>query len=450
MKRWLSLALALCLLTGLLQGSCLAALPTAEPLLDASPQMIVGAVENKIAEIYDLTGSRHTLHFPFTVEDYADLEDFKAQKSAVLHPLMTALFAADMKGRDHITVRTSYGMVSGQGQIKQYYYTVELTVHSSLPLRAEMDRLLASVAGMTPREQVEALRQSLHGEIAYDEGTIDTSGSFLALVEKRAVCMGYSRAFMELCRQLEIPCLALVNDLHMWNAVYLEGKWQMLDITWDLPLCDQIEQAGHEYDPGVYRRAQNYFQNRFINRGRAKSVAFGDLQRSWYTTAVEYTLGRRLFYGVSNAAFGPEETMTRGMFVTVLGRLAGAAPAESTFADVPKGAYYAGFVGWAEQLGVVSGVSAIRFAPGDPITREQLACMLVRFADGMTIPLAEPSETPFADDTLIARWAAEAVYRCRAAGLLHGKGANYFDPRGQATRAEVATVLYNLYKFTNY
>ena len=122
MKRWLSLALALCLLTGLLQGSCLAALPTAEPLLDASPQMIVGAVENKIAEIYDLTGSRHTLHFPFTVEDYADLEDFKAQKSAVLHPLMTALFAADMKGRDHINVRTSYGMVSGQGRIKQYYY----------------------------------------------------------------------------------------------------------------------------------------------------------------------------------------------------------------------------------------------------------------------------------------------------------------------------------------
>ncbi|MBQ6947762.1 MAG: S-layer homology domain-containing protein [Clostridia bacterium] len=446
MKRWLCCLLAVCLVVGSFAGVSRAATPQSYPLYNATPQLIAGAVENKIAEIYDLTGTRHTLNFPFSADAFASINDFKEQMGGVLHPLMTALFASDMKGRDHITVRTSYGMLTTAGVVKQYYYTVELTVHSSVPLREEMDRLEESVRGLTPTEQVKRLQRQLHQSIAYDEGTLDSSGTFLALVEKRAVCMGYSRAFMELCRRLDIPCIALVNDTHMWNAVYLEDRWQMLDVTWNLPLCDEITAAGHDYDVGVYRRAQYYYQNRYLNRGRAKSVQFSDLEKSWYNTAVEYALGRHLFYGVSETSFAPHEAMTRGMFVTVLGRLAGAAGQPCDFADVPQKAYYAGYVGWAKAAGIVSGVSDTRFAPEEQITREQLARLLVGFADYKMLSLREEEAVPFADDTAIARWAKEAVYRCRSAGLLSGKGHNEFDPAGQATRAEVATVLYNLCK----
>ncbi len=442
MKRTLCLLLAVTLLLSACSVGCLAATPDAFPVADLSPQRIVGAVENKIEEIYWRTGTSHTIHFPFSPENYRDIQDFKEQISQVMHPLMTAVFAADMSGRDHITVRTAYSMLSSGGKARQYYYTVELTVHTAPELLEELERLLRMVDGLSPAEQVDALQTYLYENITYDEGTIDASGSMLALIGKRAVCMGYSRALMELCRQLRIPCIALVNETHMWNAVFVEGRWQMLDVTWNIPRCEIIDQKGHGYDPGVYERAQNYYQNQYLNRGFVKIIDFTDLQEQWYRIPVAYTLGRGLFYGESATRFAPHRPMTRGMFVTVLGRLAGATAQSAPFTDVPTGAYYAGYVGWAAAQGIVSGVGGGHFAPEEEITREQLCCMIHRFAGSRQVSLPPSQAAVFADDAMLSSWARESVYRCRAAGLVTGKGNERFDPQGSATRAEVAVILH--------
>ena len=137
--------------------------------------------------------------------------------------------------------------------------------------------------------------------------------------------------------------------------------------------------------------------------------------------------------------------MTRGMFVTALGRLAGVDPADyqsGKFTDVKADAYYAPYVNWAAKTGIVSGTTDTTFAPDTNINREQMAVIMKNYAVklGYTVPKALEAVT-FADNASISSWAKEAVKSMQQAGILAGKTNNRFDPAGTATRAEVATVL---------
>ena len=137
--------------------------------------------------------------------------------------------------------------------------------------------------------------------------------------------------------------------------------------------------------------------------------------------------------------------MTRGMFVTALGRLAGINPDSyqtGKFTDVKADAYYAPYVNWAAQNGIVEGVTATTFAPDTNINREQMAVIMKNYAAklGYDLPQTLKAVT-FADNTQISSWAKDAVKSMQQAGILAGKANNRFDPKGTATRAEVATVL---------
>ncbi len=449
MKRTVSLLLCLVLLLGVMSMSAFAAAPeNVFPVRNPSAMLIAGAVDNEIDRIYDDIGKKSTLYFPFSPAEYESLEQFRDILRRDVLPLMNALFSADMAGRDYITVRSAYGASTLEGKAQEYYYIVTLQVYGNAELRREMDSILKKVKGDTPREQVLWLQNYLFTNIVYDDDTLSSSGTQLALMEGRGVCMGYTRAMLELCRRLNIPCFCVVNDTHMWNSVYLEGSWQMLDATWNIPLCDVIDGDEHEYDASLYRKTVTFIKNRVHYKGKAAGYLMEDIEAGWYRSAVEYCLGAGLFKGVTHTRFAPDEQMTRGMFVTVLGRLAGAKERhDHGFADVKKGSYYAGFVGWAKESGIVNGVSDTRFAPDEPITREQLCKMMAGFAKVQGTPLAEPSQKHFADHDLISKWARRSVYRCAAAGLVQGKGKNRFDPLGSATRAEVAVILHNYGKF---
>ena len=137
-------------------------------------------------------------------------------------------------------------------------------------------------------------------------------------------------------------------------------------------------------------------------------------------------------------------TITRGMFVTLLGRVANIEPSDykqSSFNDVPNAAYYMPYVEWAKGQGIVNGVSATKYAPNDLVTREQMAVMLENFAKayGITLPEIEESKT-FTDASEIASWSKSAVQTMQKAGIITGKAGNRFDPKGKATRAEGAAV----------
>ena len=173
--------------------------------------------------------------------------------------------------------------------------------------------------------------------------------------------------------------------------------------------------------------------------------AFTDVNNHWAKDNMLFVVSRGLLSGTSATTFSPNTGMTRGMFVTALGRLAGVDPTDyqaSRFTDVKEDAYYAPYVNWAAKTGVVSGTTDTAFAPDTNINREQMAVIMKNYAAklGYTIPKTL-EVVNFADSAGISSWAKEAVKSMQQAGILAGKTNNCFDPAGTATRAEVAAVL---------
>ena len=173
--------------------------------------------------------------------------------------------------------------------------------------------------------------------------------------------------------------------------------------------------------------------------------AFTDVNNHWAKDNMLFVVSRGLLSGTSATTFSPNTGMTRGMFVTALGRLAGVDPTDyqaSRFTDVKEDAYYAPYVNWAAKTGVVSGTTDTTFAPDTNINREQMAVIMKNYAAklGYTIPKTLEAVN-FADSAGISSWAKEAVKSMQQAGILAGKTNNCFDPAGTATRAEVAAVL---------
>lgn len=173
--------------------------------------------------------------------------------------------------------------------------------------------------------------------------------------------------------------------------------------------------------------------------------AFTDITGHWAADNILFAASRGLLSGTSDTTFSPDTGMTRGMFMTALGRLAGINPDSyqtGKFTDVKADAYYAPYVNWAAQTGIVEGVTDTTFAPDTNINREQMAVIMKNYAAklGYDLPQTLKAVT-FADNTQISSWAKDAVKSMQQAGILAGKVNNRFDPKGTATRAEVATVL---------
>jgi hypothetical protein len=219
---------------------------------------------------------------------------------------------------------------------------------------------------------------------------------------------------------------------------------------------------------------------------------------SWYYDAVSYVTGKGLFNGTSATAFSPQSTMTRGMFVTVLGRYANVKiPGGGTgtitktsvnmrsepntgsavvavldidttvtilsFADGwyrvscgsnkgyvrgdlmtenETGAYYGPYVQWACSSGVETGATASNFMPDKDITREEICAMLYNYAKNARLDITPvTTQSVFADDSLINPSYKTAVCAMQQLGVVKGRGANEFAPGANATRAEVAVML---------
>ena len=175
--------------------------------------------------------------------------------------------------------------------------------------------------------------------------------------------------------------------------------------------------------------------------GECPLSPFSDLdENAWYHDGVHWTLDEGVMKGVGGGRFVPDGTTSRAMLVTVLWRLAGepASDAPMGFADVAPEAWYAGAVRWAYSRGVVTGYTAECFGPGDPVTREQLAAILWRYAGS---PEAEENLERFQDAGTASPWALEALRWAVRTGLLRGVDAETLRPDAGATRAQTAAVL---------
>ncbi|GEM_PF-3388840 len=183
--------------------------------------------------------------------------------------------------------------------------------------------------------------------------------------------------------------------------------------------------------------------------GAGSSAEFADISGHWAENVIKIVVEKGLLVGTGDNKFSPDLKVTRGMLVTILGRLAGAdisSYESSKFNDVDFAQYYAKSIAWAAEAGIVAGVADDRFAPDTEITREQLAVIFMNYAKFAEIDLTKTTDetTDFADIDEISSWAKSSVTEAQKAGLVSGKENNLFDPKGTATRAEVAAILVRL------
>ncbi len=164
---------------------------------------------------------------------------------------------------------------------------------------------------------------------------------------------------------------------------------------------------------------------------------------AWYKDAVQYAYDNGLMTGVSAHEFAPEATTTRAMIVSMLARLEGVESAESAgFADVAANDWYATAVNWAAASGITSGTGDGNFSPNTAITREQLAAILMNYAQykGQDVSARATLDT-YNDATAISSWANDVMSWAVAEGLLTGVTNDQLQPQGNATRAQVAAIL---------
>lgn len=163
----------------------------------------------------------------------------------------------------------------------------------------------------------------------------------------------------------------------------------------------------------------------------------------WFADAVQYMLDNGMMNGVTDTTFGPGTTTTRGMIVTILYRLEGEPDTTaSSFTDVASGMYYADAVAWAQANSIVTGITETIFAPDQAITREQMAAILYRYAQYKGYDVTASNDlSSYTDASRISAYATTAMQWANAEGLITGNTSTTINPTGNATRAEVATIL---------
>lgn len=171
---------------------------------------------------------------------------------------------------------------------------------------------------------------------------------------------------------------------------------------------------------------------------------FNDVSANdWFASAVDYVTGKGMMNGTADNTFSPKANTTRGMVVTVLYRLENQpSTSAASFTDVASGAYYANAVAWANANGIVSGYGSGKFGPNDKVTREQLAAILYRYAQYKKYDVSgAKSLDGYTDAQSVSSYAVPALQWANAVGVVTGKSGNKLDPKGNATRAEVAAML---------
>lgn len=210
--------------------------------------------------------------------------------------------------------------------------------------------------------------------------------------------------------------------------------------------CDDICDEGYDEKSGYGVFNPNLFYENLSLFDKGEISCFSDVKKAdWYYDSVCYAEQNRLFSGVSNTEFAPNEYLTRAMLVTVLYRAEGKPTVNKSvpFADVEIGSYYENAVLWAQQNDIVNGISETEFAPDVNITREQIAAIIYRYAELKNI-VPEDSwmvQLHYEDLDNISDYASKAVMYCKLKDIMQGRENNKFEPKSNATRAEAAAIL---------
>lgn len=274
------------------------------------------------------------------------------------------------------------------------------------------------------------------------------------------------------CSRNQLACVDMRNNENLWSVDCSENQRVVAvsaERTFDLSTIPGFRMASASDWRGgtvqgtiLHFNADADFVTYFYDCGNARAdtftlisdipgpLPFTDVKKdSWYENDVRFVFRNGLMVGTDETTFRPQSPTTRGMIVTILYRLEDEPPIScyNPFRDVPAGKYYSGAVEWALYHDIVYGYTQDKFGPNDSVTREQLATFLFRYAmdkDYSTSDWADLSG--FVDANKISNYADIPMRWAVGAGLLYGKENRTLDPRGKATRAEVAAILHRFYE----
>ena len=175
-----------------------------------------------------------------------------------------------------------------------------------------------------------------------------------------------------------------------------------------------------------------------------KCAAYTDIPTDWAKEGICFVIENGLMVGTTSTTFAPKDTLTRAMLVTVLYRMAGSptVDAPSGFTDVADGQWYSDAIAWAAANGIVNGVGGNKFAPSEPVTREQLAAIFFRYAKAEAPEADVLSGYP--DAEAISTYARDAMAWAVSTGLVTGSkeaDGTYLAPQGLAAREQAAAIL---------
>lgn len=183
-----------------------------------------------------------------------------------------------------------------------------------------------------------------------------------------------------------------------------------------------------------------------IQKEETAASKFIDIDGHWAERGIEFAVEKGLFNGTSEITFSPDMAMSRGMFVTVLGRLSGEdISGTCTFSDVNNSTYYAPYIAWASKNNIVNGMSSTVFSPDSDVTVEQAAAIIMRYVEYKGIETQYKSISP--SMTGVSDWAKDVVTSAGKAGIITKNNTNGWAYTSSATRACVASMLANLVEF---
>lgn len=241
---------------------------------------------------------------------------------------------------------------------------------------------------------------------------------------------------------LSIPCAPGKNEAAGYlYAVYVDDKGKV----------SRIADSSYDANNGSIMFSTDHFSVYGVGYA-APSAKFTDIVKHWAKESIDYVVGRGLLSGTSETTFAPDAAMTRAMLVMALGRQAGVDEKAYTgcnFTDMKTDSPFRPYIEWAYSKGIVRGIGNQQFAPDRAITREEIAAILQNYAKatGYKLPLTHEAAA-YSDASSIGGTYKTAVTAMQQAGIMMGGTNNKFDPKSNATRAEVSAMLYRYIRLT--
>ena len=378
---------------------------------------------------------------------------------------------------------TEYGVTAAGGDAYFTYNNVLFFLINSNDKdteehRAFMESVLANNPDCTWK--VVALHHSLYtvANHAYDDSILDRREELVPLFDELGIDVVLSGHDHVYCRSYLMDGLTPLSHMDYYDqssmhsatnpegVLYITANSSSGSKNYD-PKDDFFPYSAehHQYDVGEISRisvTENSFSiytyrtdtmevvDHFtLNKESVEPHPFTDVSPDvWYNDAVQYAYRHELMNGTGDNLFSPTISTTRAMAVTLLYRMENRPSGGShSFTDIPQDAYYADAVAWAVTAGIVEGVSAERFAPDLPISREQLVTILARYAAYLVEDtITEDLTGVFSDGNTVAPYAHAAMNWALGSGLIRGTSEDRLSPQGTANRAQVAQIIMRLDK----